>query len=200
VIAGWVQRQIIQRFSSLASDSFLFTRPPVWRQDCAGLHPELPETVQSWVYESGSLTQRLRRYYGSSVAVTLLLHRWSTPLLSERRLLQLPEHRYALVREVMLHTNGKPLLLARTIIPEATLKGAHRNLSHLGTRPLGEVIFSYPKLGRLAMEVTLIKSTLWSQSAVDLAAIDGTIWGRRTVYAIAGRSMLVSEFFLPEVL
>jgi chorismate--pyruvate lyase len=158
------------------------------------------ENVQSWVYESGSLTQRLRSRYGASVAVNILFHQWATPLLSERRLLDLPEHRYALVREVMLHTQGKPLLLARTIIPEATLKGAHRNLSHLGARPLGEVIFSYPKLERLAMDVTLMVSATWSKPAIALADINEPIWGRRTVYAIAGRSMLVSEFFLPEVL
>jgi chorismate--pyruvate lyase len=179
---------------------FLLAGQPAWQENRPGLRHTLPENVQTWVYETGSLTRRLRSCYGSSVAVNIVFHRWATPMLSERRLLAVPEHRYALVREVMLHANGKPLLLARTIIPEATLTGAHRNLSHLGTRPLGEVIFSYPKLERLAMEVTLIPATSWSPSATDLAGINQAIWGRRTVYAIAGRSMLVSEFFLPEIL
>jgi chorismate lyase len=109
-------------------------------------------------------------------------------------------HRYGLIREVMLHTNGKPLLLARTIIPEATIKVAHRNLSHLGTRPLGEVIFSYPDLERITMDLTLIKSATWTSKARQNANIDQPIWGRRTVYAIQKRPMLVSEFFLPEIL
>jgi chorismate--pyruvate lyase len=184
----------------LARTSFLLAQQPVWLENRPGSRHYIPENIQSWVYESGSLTQRLRSRYGSSVAVNILFHQWATPLLSERKLLAVPEHRYALVREVMLHASGKPLLLARTIIPEATLKGVHRNLSHLGTRPLGEVIFSYPKLERLALGVTLIQPTTWSESAIALAAIHQPIWGRRTVYAIAGRSMLVSEFFLPEIL
>ncbi|SJM93060.1 chorismate--pyruvate lyase family protein [Crenothrix polyspora] len=184
----------------MAHTPFLLAGQPVWLENRPGIRQHMPGNIQAWVYETGSLTQRLRQRYGASVAVRMLFHRWATPSLSERRLLAVPEHRYALVREVMLHANGKPLLLARTIIPEATLKGAHRNLSHLGTRPLGEVIFSYPKLERLAMEVTLIPATSWSPSAIDLAGINQSIWGRRTVYAVAGRAMLVSEFFLPEIL
>jgi chorismate lyase len=184
----------------LAHTSFLLAGQPVWLENWPGMRQQIPDNIHAWVYETGSLTQRLRQRYGASVAVRILFHRWATPSLSERRLLALPEYRYALVREVMLHANGKPLLLARTIIPEATLKGAHRNLSHLGTRPLGEVIFAYTRLERLALEVALIPATTWSQSALALAHIDQPLWGRRTVYAIAGRSMLVSEFFLPEIL
>ncbi|WP_394752013.1 chorismate--pyruvate lyase family protein [Crenothrix sp.] len=184
----------------MAHTSFLLAKQPVWRENRPGLRHHIPENIQSWIYESGSLTQRLRQRYGASVAVKILFHRWSAPSVSECRLLAVPEHRYALVREVMLHANGKPLLLARTIIPETTLKGVHRNLSHLGTRPLGGVIFSYPKLERLALDISVIAPAIWSESVVALAAINELIWGRRTVYAIAGRSMLVSEFFLPEIL
>jgi chorismate--pyruvate lyase len=132
--------------------------------------------------------------------VTILFHQWRTPFLSERIQLDLPLHRYGLIREVMLHANGKPLLLARTIIPEETIKVAHRNLSHLGTRPLGEVIFSYPDLERITMDLTLIEPGTWTSKARQSANIDQPIWGRRTVYAIQERPMLVSEFFLPEIL
>jgi len=100
----------------------------------------------------------------------------------------------------MLHNNGKPLLLARTIIPEETIKVAHRNLSHLGTRPLGEVIFSYPDLERMSMDLALIPAGSWTPQTLQKANINQSIWGRRTVYAIHKRPMLVSEFFLPEIL
>jgi chorismate--pyruvate lyase len=160
----------------------------------------LPENVQSWVYESGSLTQRLRNYYGDVIGVKVLLQQWNTPFLTERRLLGLPENRYSLIREVMLHAGGKPLILARTIIPEKTIKVAKSNLAHLGSRPLGEVIFSYPKLERIEMDVTLIDPSTWNLPAIDEVNINQSIYGRRTVYAIAQRQMLVSEFFLPSVL
>jgi chorismate--pyruvate lyase len=184
----------------LSTQSFLFAREPGWLQNRQGLRHILPENVQSWTYEAGSLTRRLRDYYGDSIGVKLLFHHWRTPFLSERRLLSVPEHRYCLTREVLLHASGTPLILARTIIPEQTIKGVHGNLSHLGTRPLGEVIFSYPKLERLEMDVALINPDLWTQSTLAAADINQPIWGRRTVYAIAHRQMLVNEFFLPQIL
>jgi chorismate lyase len=184
----------------LTTKSFLFIREPNWQEHRRGIHHQLPENVYSWAYESGSLTRRLRDYYGNQVTVTILHHQWHIPFLSERRQLQLPLHRYCLIREVMLHKNGKPLLLARTILPEATIRVAHRNLSHLGTRPLGEVIFSYPKLERITMDLAMLQPATWTAKAQQNAGIIEPIWGRRTVYAIHDRPMLVSEFFLPEIL
>ena len=184
----------------MTTKSFLFNREPEWHEHRRGSQHHLPEAVQSWTYEAGSLTQRLRDYYGNAIAVSILFHQWRKPFLSERNQLHLPQSRYGLTREVILHTNGKPLLLARTIIPEETIKVAHRNLAHLGTRPLGEVIFSYPDLERITMDLVLIRPTTWTPPAQEKANITQPIWGRRTVYAIQKRPMLVSEFFLPEIL
>jgi chorismate--pyruvate lyase len=184
----------------LANKSFLFTQEPGWFENRPGTRHCLPEDVQSWTYETGSLTQRLRDYYGDAVAVKVLQRQWRTPFLSERRLLKLPENRYSLIREVLLHADGKPLILARTIIPARTLKVAKRSLAHLGSRPLGEVIFSYPKLARLEMDVALTSPAIWTRAAIAEAGITGPVWGRRTVYAIRCRQMLVSEFFLPAAL
>jgi len=183
----------------LTTKSFLFNWEPLWLENRQGMRHKLPYNVQSWTYESGSLTQRLRNFYGDGVAVKILLQRWHTPFLSERRLLRLPENQYSLTREILLHANGKPLILARTIIPAVTVKVAKRNLSKLGNRPLGEIIFSYPKLERIAMDVTLIEPSTWTQSAIAEVDINQPIWGRRTVYAIAHKQMLVSEVFFSEV-
>jgi chorismate lyase len=184
----------------LTTKSFLFYREPAWHEHRRGSRQQLPDSVQSWAYEGGSLTQRLRDYYGSSVAVAILYHKWGAPYLTERRQLESPLQRFCLIREVMLHTNSKPLLLARTIIPEATIKVAHRNLAHLGTRPLGEVIFSYPDLERISMDLTRISPSNWTAQTQQKANIEQPTWGRRTIYAINNRPMLVSEFFLPEIL
>lgn len=183
----------------MASKSFLFNQEPQWLENRPGTRHTLPENVQSWSYESGSLTQRLRDYYGDAIGVKVLLQQRTAPFLTERRLLNLPENKYSLIREVLLHADGKPLILARTIIPVKTIKAAKSNLAHLGSRPLGEVIFSYPKLERIEMDVTLINLPIWSESAIAVGHIAEPIWGRRTVYAMAQRQMLVSEFFLPGV-
>lgn len=181
----------------MASKSFLFNREPKWRENRPGIQHTLPLNIQSWTYESGSLTQRLRDSYGNAIGVKILLQQWSMPFLTERRLLNLAENKYSLIREVLLHADGKPLILARTIIPVKTIKVAKSNLSHLGSRPLGEVIFSYPKLERIEMDIALIKPASWAKPAIELVHMTLPIAGRRTVYGIAGRHMLVSEFFLP---
>lgn len=112
----------------------------------------------------------------------------------------MPLRRYGLTREVLIYAGNMPLLLARTIIPEETIKVAHRNLAHLGTRPLGEVIFLYPDLERITMDLAQIQPTAWTDKVISNVKINGPVWGRRTVYAIHNRPMLVSEFFLPEIL
>ncbi|MGR9114492.1 MAG: chorismate--pyruvate lyase family protein [Gammaproteobacteria bacterium] len=184
----------------MPTKSFLLAHEPEWTANRQGERHNLPLAAQSWIYEPGSITRRLRSYYGNAVQVKILFHQWQVPFLSERRLLKIRNSRYALTREVLLHADGTPLVLARTIIPEATVKGARRNLSHLGTRPLGEVIFSYPKLERLEMDFTLAAPRIWSPEALLENHIDQAIWGRRTVYAIRHRKMLINEFFLPAAL
>jgi chorismate--pyruvate lyase len=100
---------------------------------------------------------------------------------------------------VLLHSGGKPLVLARTVIPAHTLRGVHHNLSRLGSRPLGEVIFADPRLQRLEMHVANVKPGDWSRQLVEQVPINEPLWGRRTVYEIRRRQLLVSEFFLPEL-
>jgi chorismate--pyruvate lyase len=200
VIAGWVFPQITQRFKRvLTTHSVLFRQEPLWQENRIGTRHSLPKPVQSWTYEAGSLTQRLRTIYGAKVAVNVLFQGWRVPFLTERKLLHLHEQRLCLVREVLLHAENKPLILARTIIPAATIRIAG-SLAHLGTRPLGEVIFSYHGLERVAMDVALVKPSIWIPDVLTAANIQQSVWGRRTVYAIKQRQMLVSEFFLPEIL
>lgn len=183
----------------MAAKSFLFIQEPLWLANRQGFRHKFTGNVQSWIYESGSITQRLRSLYGSDVAVRVLFQKWCIPYLSERKSLGLSGHQFNLCREVLIHANGIPLVLARTIIPTQTIKVAPRKLSRLGTRPLGEVIFSYPELERLSLDVSLIKPSEWTQSAHDTANINRPVTGRRTLYAIANHQLLVSEFFLPEL-
>ncbi|PKM12031.1 MAG: chorismate lyase [Gammaproteobacteria bacterium HGW-Gammaproteobacteria-3] len=184
----------------MPTKSFLLACEPRWTVNRQGARHDLPPPVQSWIYEPGSITQRLRSYYGAAVQVEILFHRWRVPFLSERKLLKLKTSRYALIREVLLHSNGKPLVLARTIIPIATVKAARRNLAHLGNRPLGEVIFSYPKLERLEMDFTLAEPAIWTPAALQKMSNGQALWGRRTIYVIRSRNMLVNEFFFPDAL
>ncbi|WP_305909142.1 chorismate lyase [Methylomarinum sp. Ch1-1] len=191
----------IPRFNAkVPANSFLFEQEPNWKTNRPGLRHSLPEDVSSWVYEAGSLTRRLRGFYRNSFAVKILFHQWKPAFLSESRQLHLPYQQYNLIREVLLHADGKPLILARTILPKKTINIAKRNLSHLGTRPLGEVIFSYPDLERLQLDISAVPPVIWRPPLREQIDLKHTVWGRRTIYAIQKHPLLVSEFFLPGAL
>ena len=180
--------------------SCLYPKQPIWFCNRLKSRLNIPANTASWIYEPDSITQRLRDYYGDSVRVQVLSNQWQRAFTSESRLLKTSLTKYTLTREVLLYADDIPLVLARTIIPEPTIRSAHQNLSHLGTRPLGEVIFSYPKLERLALEITQVPSQLWRADIQQKIHLQQALWGRRTVYAIHHHPLLVSEFFLPEIL
>lgn len=187
-------------FTPLSTISYLFSRPPQWKTQLRGADAQPPAPLRPWLNETGSLTKRLRGVYGNRLAVKLLFHHWKPAFAEECQALQVPHHRYHLIREVLLHADGKPLVLARTVLPEQTIRIAHRNLSHLGTRPLGEVIFAYPDLELRQRYFSAAAANCWSAAVQGGFEIEPGVWGRRTLYAIHRQPLLVSEFFLPAVL
>lgn len=178
-----------------------YNKEPVWF--CNRLKRRLkniPSNAATWINETRSITQRLRHHYTSRICVQVLNNQWQRAYITESQLLKSPYEKYMLTREVLLYTNDIPLIIARTVIPATTLSHVHKNLSHLGNRPLGEVIFSYPYLQRLALEMTQIQKHQWRHSILQTTKIEQAIWGRRTIYAIHYHPLLVSEFFLPAIL
>ncbi len=174
--------------------SRLFESEPKWIVSPTSIFKNFPSDLKSWLNESQSLTQRLRNQF-ENIRVKVLFERQETPFLTERQMLNVPEQRYCLVREVVLLSNQTPLILARTVIPTKTLKITQGNLARLGSRPLGEILFSTPSLERESCGIVKIEPNLW---ATDLE-IKMPLWGRRTQYSICKQPMLVSEFFLPSL-
>lgn len=180
--------------------SLLFKREPAWRSARQAGRPAAPGAVCSWLYETGSLTARLRSVAGPGFGVRLLGQGWGRPFSGETHALGVPARSRALLREVLLHDGGKPLVLARTVIPPRTLRGVYCGLARLGDRPLGELLFSYQGLARTQLEWVRIKPAQWRQAAALEFGVHEPVWGRRSHYAVGDISLLVCEFFLPAVL
>jgi chorismate--pyruvate lyase len=181
----------------LQAQSQLFQRPPVWRD---ALRAKPPKALRSWLFETGSLTARLRAGVGGKFRVRLLAQAWRKPFYNEARALDLPAQHVALAREVVLLDAERPLVLARTLLPPRTLRGPHVGLAHLGNRPLGELLFANPKLLRTHLELAEIAPQDWQAKVASAYGLDEPVWGRRSRYALEGLSLLVCEFFLPSVL
>lgn len=184
----------------MPKNSFLLNQDSDWFATTPNAKNTLPNAAQSWLYEAGSLTKRLKRIYGKAVQVEVLYHRQNTAFLGEYQALHLPPQRYHLIREVLLHANGSPLILARTVLPYKTSTAAKRNLAHLGNRPLGEVIFAYPKLQKKTVQISRIRPKIWTDELLAICTISQAIWGRRTIYVIRQQPLLINEFFMPQLL
>ena len=140
-----------------------------------------------------SLTRRLRERWGTAFRVQLTAHLWASPARDEVRLLNLRAGTQALIREVQLCDGDVPYVHARTVMPTTTLTGKHRQLACLGTRPLGAAIFADPSLRRERLDV----ATVGPGDSV-FPDLQERAWGRRSLFTLEGKPLIVYEVFLPE--
>jgi chorismate--pyruvate lyase len=157
----------------------------------------VPAKWRPWLSDTGSLTQRLIEVCDGELSVQVLRQTLGVPRLSERRALRLPTRRLALIREVLLLGAGVPWVYARSIIPLSTLTGRLRRLRHLDNRPLGALLFSDPSMCREPVEVACYNDPR-AQLPARLAINQAPLWGRRSVFRLDTKPLLVSEIFLPD--
>ena len=79
------------------------------------------------------------------------------------------------------------------------MSGKHRRLRCLGDRPLGAYLFSNPGLIRSEQQIARITRTdpLFEFATSGSERECEQIWGRRSLFTIDEKPLLVSEFFLP---
>ena len=162
---------------------------------------DLPPEIADWLLDSGSLTQRLRRASAGRFRVCVLHEGWTRPDRDEARILGVRLDARAWTREVQLLGDEQPWVFARTLIPARTLRGRGRRLTQLGTRPLGQALFADPDVRRGPIEITRIAAgqRLHQRALTHLVAPPDVIWGRRSVFRIEDRPLLVCEIFLPDL-
>ena len=126
---------------------------------------------------------------------------WSRAEVNEARLLKIPQRQRVLRRQVQLLCDKKIYVYAHSIIPLKTLTGKHRRLYHLGEKPLGGYLFANPSLKRSHQQLACIthKSPLFDIALSGSRKQCDHIWGRRSMFTIDQKSLLVSEFFLPDL-
>ncbi len=160
----------------------------------------VPPGIKRWLCDKGSLTAGLKALAPDDFRVRVLAQGWGKPLLSEQKLLGMGSGEMAIVREVELLCGGEPWVFARTLIPARSLRGAARRLTFLGDRPLGEVLFADPQLRRGEIQMARItpRHKIFSRATRHLDSC-GEIWGRRSLFRLAGKPLLVNEIFLPHL-
>ncbi len=150
-----------------------------------------------WLRHADSLTSRLKAHCQGRFAVQILTQHWGRARPAEAQALGLSLRERVLVREVLLKGNDQPWVWARSILPERSLRGPLRHLRWFDDRPLGGWLFRQPGLQRDPLEITRL-SAGDRRLPLFLRDTGQTLWGRRSVFRVHGKAMLVGEVFLPD--
>ena len=164
-------------------------------------HPHsLPRTVRHWLCDTGSLTQRLRTRCQTFQVVPLATG-LIRPDQDEYGPLGLTPGTYAYVREVLLLCNGVPVVFAHSVLPYPSLRGAWNGISRLGSRPLGEALFSDRRIHRQPLSFRNLHPDhpLFHSLAQQHPPGVNQVWARRSLFCLNSHPLLVTEVFLPTI-
>jgi chorismate--pyruvate lyase len=175
-----------------------FIKEPLWRPVEQARCFSIPAPVKDWLQEPGSLTHRIKKSFQGEFGVVVEGEAIAKPFQSDADVLNISMHQLSFVREVTLTTSAQPCVFARTTVLLNSLQSLQK-LTHLGAKPLGEVIFSYYDLQRIRLDIAKISRSELSPKGVSLIGDSASLWARRNTYLIAGHALIVCEFFIPNM-
>jgi len=161
----------------------------------------VPADLKTWLYHDDSLTTRLKAGCKEGFRVEVLKQRHAQVQRNEELALGISHRQLALLREVYLYCGNLRVVYARSVIPLSTLTGRQRRLASLGSRPLGGFLFACPSMKRDEIELAKLVQgdSVYDQAMGPEAGRPEAIWGRRSVFRLAGKPLLVAEIFLPGI-
>ena len=100
---------------------------------------------------------------------------------------------------MLLCLDSIPWVFARTLIPEKLMAERQADFLGLGTRPLGELLFSQDHFvpGRIEVASFETCSRLAHLAESLDQSVEHELWGRRRYFHHGEHEMIVSEIFLP---
>jgi chorismate lyase len=153
----------------------------------------VPAAVLDWILDPASLTQRVRKLCGAGVFRVRLLsqaRRYASE--AEARLLGIRPGSSLVDRQVQLCCDEKPLVYARSLLPMILFTGREQRLKFQGSKSLGATLFADPTVTRGELQAAQVAGKY-----IPGAEKEENVWGRRSVFRIRGKPLLVSEFYLP---
>lgn len=157
----------------------------------------LDKILIPWLFDSSSLTARIIRLCDGNFSVQVLSQHWQKMSAEEASAMSLPGVPSALVRKVLLCCDEQPLVYARTVIPVTTIQGPQRRYANMGNRPLGAMLFADRTMRREAVQIAKLPV---NNEIYRYTESKESIWGRRSVFRVSEKPILVSEYFLPELI
>ncbi|RMQ48096.1 putative chorismate pyruvate-lyase [Pseudomonas cichorii] len=164
---------------------------PIWLEREQLVEAPEPLTLD-WLFNQDSLTRRLTCLSADTFSVTPLLEGWQPLRADECTALELPEASLGWVREVYLRGHGEKWVFARSVAARSALLEGGLNLDELGTRSLGELLFSDKAFERGPLQVCR-----YPEAWLPTADATSGLWARRSRFSRGALSVLVAEVFLP---
>ena len=149
--------------------------------------------LQSWLLASDSLTQKLKEQC-QHFEVKVLGEGMHTSCEGE-----LPHQQTVWIREVLLCLDGIPWVFARTLIPEKLMNKKRNDFLALGSKPLGELLFTQSEFipGKIELAKYSLSSRLAELAQSLKQQVSEPLWGRRRYFHVDSEQLIVSEVFLP---
>ncbi len=166
---------------------------PEWQTN-----PPASPRLREWLLNEGSLTRLLKQLSHEDFQVLPVHQGWQQLRDDECQALGVPAGTEGWVREVFLCGQQQPWVYARSVAGRAALQDNGFDLASLGTRSLGELLFSDQAFNRGDFEVCSLPPSAWPVAL--LQSSDGStqpLWARRSCFARNGLKILVAEAFLP---
>ncbi len=183
-----------QQVSSTVLSNTSITTATDWHTN-----PTAVAALNDWLFDQGSLTQRLTQLCHSSFTVQLLAQGWQTLTDDECQALNIASSSCGWVREVFLCDGTQPWVFARSVASQTELHDSDFDISQLGTRSLGELLFSHQAFSRGTMHICQISPLQLPLQAQQHATHTTQLWARRSRFQNQGLGVLVAEVFLPQL-
>lgn len=164
-------------------------------------HFTLNTNLSNWLLDPSSLTARLKSHC-QNFRVEVLGQKIENCSAAEANN-DIVYGEPVLVREVLLYCDEIAQVFARSLLPLSSLTGAQQQLAHLGTQSLGQVLFNHPDLQRKKIEVAEFDQNSRVAKLVGSLSADNnqqTLWGRRSVFILDEKPLMVAEVFLPSAM
>lgn len=160
----------------------------------------VPRALRSGLSDRGSLTRRLQAQH-ADFRVQLLARGLTLPFHDETEALHVQPTTRAYVRDVLLMGNGQARVFAHSVLPRPSLRGGWNGITRLGNKPLGEALFTNPRIRRLGLTLRRIdaRHPLYRAARRYTGLTARYVWARRSVFCLNGQPLLVTEVFLPAI-
>ena len=157
-----------------------FNKLSSWISEIESLEVRNKE-ILSWLNEPGSITSRIKLF--SNFRLKLLRDGPGEVDIIEDDLI-VANYEENNTREVILYSDEKPLIYAKSIIPLATIRLGLGVLGNLKENPLGDILFSNPEIKKKYMLFAKFQSN------------EKIFYGRKGIYTVKSYPFSVCEIFL----